>query len=57
MTNKELIEYLKQYPPEAEIMIIECGSWEDGGAQKILCDPEEDLTYDSRENTLFIGRW
>ncbi len=62
MTNKELIEYLRQYPPEAEITIIEVGQEDNGErwgteAKESPCDPEEDLTYDSNKNTLFIGRW
>lgn len=62
MTNKELIEYLRQYPPEAEIKVLDAGRWDDGerwgnDPKEVLCDPEEDLTYDSSENTLFIGRW
>lgn len=60
MTNKELIDLLKCYPQDAEVQILNAGSWDDGErrgydpAWKEI-DPEEDLTYDSNTNELTIG--
>lgn len=62
MTNKELIEYLRQYPLDAEIQTLSSGHWDDGenfgnDPERVGLDPEEDLQYSDRDNTLFIGRW
>lgn len=62
MTNKELIEYLRQYPLDAEIQTLSSGYWDDGenfgnDLERVDLDPEEDLQYSDRNNTLFIGRW
>lgn len=62
MTNKELIEYLRQYPLDAEIKTLSGGHWDDGenfgnDPERVGLDPEEDLQYSDRDNTLFIGRW
>ena len=59
MTNAELIEYLRQYPLDAEIQVLDSGSWDDGERGGYAprwkeIDPEEDLTYDSNTNELTI---
>lgn len=62
MTNGELIEYLRQYPLDADVQTMGSGYWdygECGGNNpcRVDLDPEEDLSYSDRDNTLFIGRW
>ena len=61
-TNRELIEYLIQYPLDAEIQVLDSGSWDDGerGGYEPRwkeIDPEEDLQYSDRDNVLTIGCW
>lgn len=62
MTNQELIEYLKQYPADAEVQVLDSGSWDDGERGSYdpswkEIDPEEDIAYSDRDNVLTIGCW
>jgi len=61
-TNRELIEYLRQYPLDAEIQVLDSGSWDDGerggySPRWKEIDPEEDLQYSDKDNVLNIGCW
>lgn len=61
-TNRELIEYLKQYPPDAEVQVLDSGSWDDGerggyDPRWKEIDPEEDIAYSDKDNVLTIGCW
>lgn len=59
MTNQELIEYLKQYPTDAEIQTMDWDDGERGGYDPRWkeIDPEEDIHYSDKDNVLNIGCW
>lgn len=62
MTNQELIEYLRQYPADAEVQVLDSGSWDDSERRGYdpewkEIDPEEYIAYSDRDNVLTIVCW
>lgn len=48
MKTKELVELLKQYPQDAEVVVLHAGKWDDGekwgnDPEEVELDPEEDI--------------